>query len=691
MVNLRGGRIQIGEDRSSSDPLQRILDRLDEQQQAIQELRNELRENRERQSQEGEGNLEEGGQPQNEQTPPSLPKNLEPNSEANSRRLVAEPEDLQQWISKFCKHHPSEFLGKFDIQAAEDWLMKLEKIFKVMNCATEVKAQMAIYKLEGDADRWWKNTELMLLAHNIPLTWEIFQEKFNEKYFPQSVRDEKEAEFLTLTQAENESFEDYLAKFIRLSRYSTQLRENNNEKWSTGKLIRGLKPILREKLAPMQLSRFDTAVEVCRITESSLLPRKEIKNYNQAETSLSGGLPRKRKNSVSWDRRNVRRDNQQKRPRFPQQREVKECTRCGRNHMGRPCLVGQQACFKCGKLGHYAYECRQRNEGLKPQQQARVFAMTHEEAQKSPAMVKGMILINGKLVEALFDSGASHSFISYDCAKRMALAISELPYELLVSTPMGAKAITATACLNCLMQFEQYYSVIDLICMTFHNMDVVVGLNWLSANNALIDCGNKRILFPELKKNPRIEMGLNLISMAKVEKCLQKGGQGYMIFFSVQAEVEMRIEDIPVVCEFPKVFPDDINGLPPKREVEFNIDLVPGAGPISKAPYRMAPNEMAELKKQIEELLEKGFIRPSVSPWGAPVLFVKKKDGSFRSCIDYRELNKVTVRNKYPLPRIDDLLDQLAGSCIFSKIDLRSGYHQLRVKAEDIPKTAFRT
>ena len=125
--------------------------------------------------------------------------------------------------------------------------------------------------------------------------------------------------------------------------------------------------------------------------------------------------------------------------------------------------------------------------------------------------------------------------------------------------------------------------------------------------------------------------------------------------------------------------------------MEFAIELVPGTNPISKTPYRMAPNEMKELKKQIEELLEKGFIRPSVSPWGAPVLFVKKKDGSLRLCIDYRELNKVTVKNKYSLPHIDDLLDQLSGAQIFSKIDLRSGYHQLRVRAEDIPKTAFRT
>ncbi|MCH90079.1 gag-pol polyprotein, partial [Trifolium medium] len=131
--------------------------------------------------------------------------------------------------------------------------------------------------------------------------------------------------------------------------------------------------------------------------------------------------------------------------------------------------------------------------------------------------------------------------------------------------------------------------------------------------------------------------------------------------------------------------------VPPEREVEFTIDLVPGTSPVSMAPYRMSASELGELKKQLEELLEKKFIRPSVSPWGAPVLLVKKKEGSMRLCIDYRQLNKVTIKNKYPLPRIDDLMDQLMGACVFNKIDLRSGYHQIRVKAEDISKTAFRT
>ncbi|GJT34453.1 putative reverse transcriptase domain-containing protein [Tanacetum coccineum] len=139
------------------------------------------------------------------------------------------------------------------------------------------------------------------------------------------------------------------------------------------------------------------------------------------------------------------------------------------------------------------------------------------------------------------------------------------------------------------------------------------------------------------------------------------------------------------------VFPEELPGLPPPRQVEFRIDLIPGAAPVARAPYRLAPSEMKELSKQLQELSEKGFIRPSSSPWGALVLFVKKKDGSFRMCIDYQELNKLTIKNRYPLPRIDDLFDQLQGSSVYSKIDLRSGYHQLCIREEDIPITAFRT
>nr|GFC74414.1 putative reverse transcriptase domain-containing protein [Tanacetum cinerariifolium] len=135
---------------------------------------------------------------------------------------------------------------------------------------------------------------------------------------------------------------------------------------------------------------------------------------------------------------------------------------------------------------------------------------------------------------------------------------------------------------------------------------------------------------------------------------------------------EKRLEDVPIVREFPEVFPEDLPGLPPARQVEFQIDLVPGAAPVAQAPYQLAPDEMLELSTQLQELSDKGFIRPSSSPWRAPVLFLKKKNGSFWMCIDYRELNKLTMKNRYPLPRIDDLFDQLQGSRVYSKIDLRS-------------------
>nr|GFB30690.1 putative reverse transcriptase domain-containing protein [Tanacetum cinerariifolium] len=154
---------------------------------------------------------------------------------------------------------------------------------------------------------------------------------------------------------------------------------------------------------------------------------------------------------------------------------------------------------------------------------------------------------------------------------------------------------------------------------------------------------------------------------------------------------EKRLENVPIVRDFSEVFPEDLPGLPLTRQVEFQIDLIPGAAPVARTPYRLAPSKMKELLDQLQEFSGKGFIRPSSSPWGAPVLFVKKKDGSFQMCIDYRELNKLTVKNRYPLPRINDLFDQLQGSSIYLKIDLRSGYHQLRVWEEDILKTTFRT
>ena len=220
-------------------------------------------------------------------------------------------------------------------------------------------------------------------------------------------------------------------------------------------------------------------------------------------------------------------------------------------------------------------------------------------------------------------------------------------------------------------------------------------MGWLSKHRATLDCYKKeiRLVRPEesgvIFRGIRREIVPSLINAMIASKMLRKGCQGYLAFVVDRRQEGTRLEDISIVKEFPDVFPD--SGLPLDREVEFTIDLIPGTEPISIPPYRMAPAELRELKAQLEELLSKGFIRSSISPWGAPVLFVKKKNGSLRLCIDYRQLNRVTIRNQYPLPRIDGLFDQLQGSRVNSKIDLRSGYHQLRVQDSDVPKTAFKT
>nr|GEU39831.1 putative reverse transcriptase domain-containing protein [Tanacetum cinerariifolium] len=225
----------------------------------------------------------------------------------------------------------------------------------------------------------------------------------------------------------------------------------------------------------------------------------------------------------------------------------------------------------------------------------------------------------------------------------------------LVSTNTVIKGATLTL-LN--KPFE-----IDLMPIKLGSFDIVIGMDWLSKYHAKILCDEKVVHIP-------ID-GETLIIREEVRRGETK--------------------DILVVREFPDIFPKDLPGLSPIRQVEFQIDLIPGATPVARAPYRLAPSEMQELSNQLQELIDRGFIQPSTSPWGAPVLFVKKKDGSFRMCIDYRELNKLTITNRYPLPRIDDLFDLLQGLSVYSKSDLRSGYHQLRVRDKDIPKTAFRT
>ncbi|GJT36249.1 putative reverse transcriptase domain-containing protein [Tanacetum coccineum] len=316
-------------------------------------------------------------------------------------------------------------------------------------------------------------------------------------------------------------------------------------------------------------------------------------------------------------------------------------------------------------------------------------------------VVAGTFLLNNRYAYILFDTGADRSFVSTAFSSQIDITPSTLDHYYDVELADGRIIGLNTILKGCTLNFLNHQFNINLMPVELGSFDAIIGMDWLAKYQAVIMCAEKIVRIPWKNKTLVIHgdgstqgnaTRLNIISCTKTQKYMEKGFPIFLAHVNVK-EVEdksekKRLEDVPIVQDFPEVFPEDLPGLPPTRQVEFQIDLVPGAAPVARAPYRLAPSELKELSEQLKELSDKGFIRPSSSPWGAPVLFVKKKDGSFRMCIDYRELNKLTVKNRYPLPRIDDLFDQLQGSSVYSKIDLRSGYHQLRVREEDISKAA---
>ena len=263
--------------------------------------------------------------------------------------------------------------------------------------------------------------------------------------------------------------------------------------------------------------------------------------------------------------------------------------------------------------------------------------------------------------------------------------------------PLKVKGDQGRVYRDCPIKIREYEFLGDLIEFSFKEFDVILGMDWLSQHQVMVDCRMKRVTLRTPNEDEvtftseRSNHLSNVISAAIARTMVRKGCEAYLAYVIETEKAWPSVSDIPTVSDFPDEFLKELPGLPPQKKIEFTIDIVPGATPASITPYRMAPLELKELKLQLQELLEKGIIHPSVSPWGALVLIVKKKDGTLRLCIDYTQLNKLRIKNKYSLPRIDDLFNQLKGASIFSKIDLRSGYHQLRIKDVDVHKMEFRT
>lgn len=303
--------------------------------------------------------------------------------------------------------------------------------------------------------------------------------------------------------------------------------------------------------------------------------------------------------------------------------------------------------------------------------------MSRQEAERDPNVVAGIISVSNIPAFVLIDSGATHSFISSSFVAKFKVECEFLPYTLEISLPSGKILVANQIARDLRMEIDGRGIAADLIPVMIKDFDVILVMDWLSKIYATIYCTERMVVFQRPGEEEFRFVGIEVntssgvVSTTQVERIPRKElDQRFLVSMIDIKQDKLSIEDVPIVRHYKDIFPEDLLGVPPNRQVEFTIDLVPGATPISKAPYRMAPLELQELKVQLKQLLDKGFIRPSVSPWGAPVLFVKKKDGTMRLCIDYRELNRLTIKNKYPLPRIEDLFDQLKGATVFSKIDL---------------------
>jgi hypothetical protein len=306
--------------------------------------------------------------------------------------------------------------------------------------------------------------------------------------------------------------------------------------------------------------------------------------------------------------------------------------------------------------------------------QGRANFTTLSELPEGAPIMTGTFSINHQSVIILFDSGATRSFISSKSGTKVGLDFYPTKGAYMIATP-GGKISSNQVCRSVSIQLGRNLVKTDLLVLDLEGMDILLGMDWMTRHRVSLDISSRAMEID----SP--DHGTTLLYLPQ-----QECNNSYT--YAVEG---IKLDDIPIVCEYPDVFLDDLPGMPPDRDIEFVIELQPGTAPISKRPYRMPPDELAELKIQLQDLLDKGFIRPSASPWGCPALFMKKKDNSLRLCVDYHPLNAVTIKNKYPLPRINILFDQLAGARVFSKIDLRSGYHQIKIRLTDIPKTAFST
>ncbi|CAA0827382.1 Unknown protein, partial [Striga hermonthica] len=590
-----------------------------------------------------------------------------------------------------------------------EWIRKMERIFRIMGIFEAHKMACAELQIEGAAGDWWEDYwRLRTEDERDAMRWAQFKTILEDKFYPRHFKQRMAREFAALQQGER-SVDEYEREFARKSAFASHLVDTEEKK--VAQFLDGLRSNIRLLITSNGFLDYAETVERAQQIEACILRDTRAQPPARQPAAIPPPQPAQQTNKRKWDGRKDKWNRRQRGPALggqPARQDLPACATCGRPHRGE-CLAGQDICFHCRRPGHRIRDCPDRPQPQQdqrppaPRQPAQRQPAPRQPAQRPPGQeqqrtMSGMLSLFHTPIFALFDTGATHSLVSTQCLSALGAQGVSTVEPLEISLASGRKIVTSSLAKNLNIDIGGRTLVVDAFVIDMNDFDLILGMDWLTRYRADIRCRDREVTL-HLSEGDHITFFWtksrtlpHVISMAKATKYMQREDcQGFLVNIVGESSEKLSPGDIHIVREFVDVFPDQLPGGPPNRQVEFTIDLVPGAGPVSKAPYRMAPKELQELKAQIQELLSLGFIRPSVSPWGAPVLFVKKKDGSMRMCIDYQDLNRLTVKNKYLLPRIKDLFDQLRGASVFSKIDLRSGYHQLKIREADVAKTAFRT
>ncbi|GKB41120.1 putative reverse transcriptase domain-containing protein [Tanacetum coccineum] len=551
---------------------------------------------------------------------------------------------------------------------------------------------------------WW-NTHVKTVGHDVAygMPWKTLMKMMTDKYYPRNEIKKLEMKIWDL-KVKGTDLKSYTQRFQELALLCGRLFPEESDKIK--KYVGGLPDMIHRSVVASKPKIMQDAVEIA--TE---LMDKKIRTFAKFQTESKRKFEDTSRNTQNQQQQQNKRQNTgwaytaRSGEKKPYGGSKPLCTKCNYHHDG-PCAP---KCHKCNRVGHLARECRstanantannQKGIGSGQRPTSYEYGVQGHFKRECPKLKnnknRGNQVGGGNAPAKVYVVGHAgtnpDSNVVMDHYDDVELADGRI---------IGLDTILRGCTLNIL----NHPFNIDLMPIELGSLDVIIGMDWLAKCQVVIVCvekivripwGNETLIVHGDGSNRGNEARLHLILYTKTHEYMLKGCPIFLANVTIKETKDKsekkRLEDVPIVWDFPDVFPEDLSGLPLTRQVEFQIDLIPGVAPVAREPYRLAPSEMKELSEQLKELSDKGFIRPSSSPWGALVLFVKKKDGSFRMCIDYWELNKLTVKNRYPLLRIDDLFDQLQGSSVYSKINLRSDYHQLRVREEDIPKMAFQT